>query len=67
MMSFRQFQQMNEGPVWDAAKEGLKDKVAWGMIAAPVPASMPLGIAKMAKTAYDAYKKKKEKKKVVTA
>lgn len=59
MKSFKQFQQMNEGPAWDAAKEGLKDKVAWGLIAAPVPGSMPLGIAKMAHKALKAYKKKR--------
>lgn len=59
MKTFKQYRQMNEGPAWDAAKEGLKDPVAWGLIAAPVPGSMPLGIAKMAHKALRAYKKKK--------
>jgi len=53
---------LDEGVIGDvgrAAKEGLKDKVAWGMIAAPIPGSAPLGIAKMAATAVKAYRNKK--------
>jgi hypothetical protein len=53
---------LDEGVLSDvgkAAKAGLKDKVAWGMIAAPIPGSAPLGIAKMAATAVKAYKNKK--------
>jgi hypothetical protein len=53
---------LDEGVIGDigrAAKEGIKDKVAWGMIAAPVPGSAPLGIAKMAATAVKAYRNKK--------
>lgn len=42
--------------ITNAIKTGVKDKAALAMIAAPIPGSAPLGIAKMGFKAYQSYK-----------
>lgn len=66
MLTFRQYTQLNEGPLWDATKQAAKDNAKYLPVAIPAPGGLP---ALAAKTAYDVYKnyKKKKKKKVVTA
>lgn len=63
MKTFKQFheQQLEEGPMWDAAKEALKSNAKYLPIAVPAPGGMPTLAAKTAYDFYSNYKKKRKK------
>ena len=67
MLTFKQYRQLNEGPLWDATKQSLKDNAKYLPVAIPAPGGLPALTAKTAYDIYKNYKKKKTKKKVATA